>query len=121
MPKSSYFEYHIAIRPTDDSAEAFPEEDMVRLRSISQKMSRQLGCRIPLSYNAFKPSQRFLNARTYDDGRLESFAKVDLICQEILATGTMKIEKVIREYIVDDDNTAVDAGWLEPVDFKPRV
>lgn len=120
MPKSSYFEYHIAIRPVDESGGVFPEDGMIRLREISKRLSTELGCRIPLSYNAFKPSQRFLNARTYDDGRKESFEKIDKICQEIAKTGTMQVEKVIREYIVDDDHTEVDAGWLEPLDFTPK-
>jgi hypothetical protein len=120
MPKSSYFEYHIAIRPAVETTEVFLDTDMILLRDISKRLSVELGCRIPLSYNAFKPSQRFLNARTYDDGRKESFAKVDKICDEITKTGTMRVEKVIREYIVDDDHTEVDAGWLEPLDFKSK-
>ena len=45
---------------------------------------------------------------------------MDSIRDEINALGNVKVEKVIREYIVDDDNTALDSGWLEPLDYKNK-
>ena len=113
LPDTFYFEFHILVNRRDD--EELHEADFATLRAIAQDLSPKLGTPIPLSYNAFKPGQRFLNARTYGLGIEESNAKVAVIEDAINATETLRVSKVIREFICSDDNTALDQGWLEPL------
>ena len=112
LPDSFYFEFHVLVKRRDD--DALDQADFATLRAIAADLSPKLGTPIPLSYNALKPGQRFLNARTYGLGIEESNAKVAVIEDAINATATLRVSKVIREFICSDDNTALDQGWLEP-------
>ena len=88
---------------------------MRSLRAISGELAARLGTPVPLSYNALKPSQRFLNLRARGVGRDEAMAPVRALEQALAAAGELQVKKVIAEYICFDSNRAVDNGWLEPL------
>ncbi|KAL6048728.1 2'-5' RNA ligase superfamily protein [Balamuthia mandrillaris] len=119
-----YFEFHIKCVPTatttEEEGQAEQAVDVETLKQLSEKLSKELNVRIPLSYNALRPSQRFLNTRTYGLGRDPSFETVEAIRESINALGHIRVEKVIREFICQDDNTALDAGWLEPLGYQNK-
>lgn len=115
----TYFEYHLQIARADEGPEPRPSRDITTddeagLRALATSLSRDLATPVPLSYNALKPDRWFLNARTYDLGRQESMARVQQIHDAIEATGTLRVTKVIREFIVGDTHKGLDNGWLEP-------
>ena len=109
---SRYFEFHVLIdgrdRPLDD-------DDLASLRGWSSAFSKQLARPVPLSFNAFKPSQRFLNLRASGVGLPEALAVVDELRSAVEAGGRLQVIKVIAEYICFDTQRSVDNGWLEPV------
>ncbi|MDP2342132.1 MAG: hypothetical protein Q8O67_14335 [Deltaproteobacteria bacterium] len=113
-PTSStrYFEFHVLIdgkdRPLDD-------DDMGSLRALSQSFSLKLARPVPLSFNALKPSQRFLNLRAVGIGLEEALVVVDELRAAVEGPGLLQVKKVIAEYICADTNRAVDNGWLEPL------
>lgn len=112
-PGDRYFEFHVLVdrpgRPIDDA-------DVASLRGVAAEFSRRLGTPVPLSYNALKPAQRFLNLRARGVGLAEAMAPVQALAGEIAAMDGLVVKKVIAEYICFDSNRAVDNGWLEPVD-----
>src|SRR5262249_6466120 len=59
-PVDRYFEFHLLI---DAKNGPISNEDVASLRRIARRMSQRLGQPVPLSYNALKPAQRFLNLR----------------------------------------------------------
>ena len=69
---------------------------------------------VPLSYNAMKPSQRFLNLRDRGVGLERALEGVEDLRRAIEGPGELEVKKVISEYICFDSNRAVDNGWLEP-------
>jgi len=122
--KDHYFEFHIKCIPKKTKTQGDSVDDVIdvpKLKELSESLGKKLGIRIPLSYNGLRPSQRFLNTRTYGIGRDASLQKIDEIKNTINQLENVKVEKVIREYIVDDDNTALDAGWLEPKDYQNKI
>lgn len=110
-PADRYFEFHVLI---DGRAGLLSEDDMRSLRGLSAQFAAKLSCPVPLSYNAMKPSQRFLNLRSRGVGLEQAMQPVDELQRAIEAGGTLEVRKVISEYICFDSNRAVDNGWLEP-------
>lgn len=108
-PADRYFEVHVLIDGAD--GRALSEADMVRLRGLSERYTEALGTPVPLSYNALKPAQRFLNLRARGCGLDAAMATVDRLRADLT---DLAVKKVIAEYICADSNRAVDNGWLEP-------
>lgn len=112
-PADRYFEFHVLVdrpgRPLDDA-------DFAALRGVADDFTARLGTPVPLSYNALKPAQRFLNLRARGVGLADALAPVRAIEAAIAAMDGLTVRKVIAEYICFDSNRAVDNGWLEPVD-----
>lgn len=106
-----YFEFHVLI---DRRGGPLTDEDMSSLRGLSNEFSAKLSCPVPLSYNAFKPSQRFLNLRARGVGLAQAMEPVNELTKAIERGGSLEVKKVIAEYICFDSNRAVDNGWLEP-------
>lgn len=104
-----YFEFHLLVSP--DSLRDVGCFDM--LHCVARELAEIFERPVPLSYNNLKPSQRFLNARFYGIGRESAFKQAEKIKREAEECG-FNVEKIIREYIVFDDNVALDEGWLEP-------
>jgi hypothetical protein len=111
-PEGRYFEFHILI---DGREHALSEEDMLSLRSVSRDFSERLRAPVPLSYNIMKPSQRFLNMRGHGVGLDRASAPVHELERRIAGGGSLKVTKLISEYICFDTNPAVDDGWTEPL------
>lgn len=111
-PGDRYFETHLLIdrpgRPLDDA-------DVAALRGIAAEFSRRLGTPVPLSYNALKPAQRFLNLRARGVGLDAATRTVRELEAAIAGTDGLYVKKIICEYICFDSNRAVDDGWLEPL------
>jgi hypothetical protein len=110
-PADRYFEFHLLI---DGRTRRLSEEDMRSLRAISQDFTRRLGTPVPLSYNALKPSQRFLNLRARGVGLPQALEPVRALERAVETSGELEVRKVIAEYICFDSNRSVDDGWLEP-------
>jgi hypothetical protein len=111
-PADRYFEFHVLINGKD---RALSEDDMRSLRAIASDFSARLGVPVPLSYNALKPSQRFLNLRSRGVGLDRAMEPVRALEGAVEALGDLEVKKVIAEYICFDSNRAVDNGWLEPL------
>lgn len=111
-PKDRYFEFHLLI---DRKSGPIADEDVASLRTIAHAMSEKLGQPVPLSYNALKPAQRFLNFRARGCGLDDAMVHVRELEEQITKTGELSVVKVISEYICADDNRALDDGWLEPL------
>ena len=111
-PPDRYFEFHLLI---EGKQRPLSPEDMIRLRSLSRTFSARLGAPVPLSYNALRPSQRFLNLRARGVGLHEAMRPVLELQAAIREDGALEVKKVIAEYICFDSNRSVDAGWVEPL------
>jgi hypothetical protein len=110
-----YFEYHIQVATKNaENAKISPEDDE-KLIAIAKQLQNDLRVQVPVSWNAFKEAQRFLNTRTYGLGKQESYEIVDKISKAIEEQTNLTVLKVIREFIASDDNKQLDAGWLEPL------
>lgn len=111
-PSDRYFEFHLLIDAHD--GRPISNESVGSLRAIAYAMSDRLMSPVPLSYNALKPGQRFLNFRARNVGLEDAMRDVRALQAEIEKTGALCVIKVIAEYICYDDNPAIDSGWLEP-------
>lgn len=111
-PTDRYFEFHLLV---DGKNGPISSEDVVSLRGIARTMSERFGVPVPLSYNAMKPAQRFLNLRARGMGLEQAMVNVHALEAQINATGVLDVVKIISEYICSDDNRALDDGWLEPL------
>jgi hypothetical protein len=111
-PDDRYFEFHLLI---DRVGAPLSEEDMRSLRAIAVEHTARLGTPVPLSYNAMKPSQRFLNVRARGCGLDRAMHPVVALQASIAMLGDLVVKKTIAEYICFDSNRAVDNGWLEPL------
>jgi hypothetical protein len=110
-PADRYFEFHVLIDGVDGP---LSPADMVALRGLAAAFSGRLASPVPLSYNALKPSQRFLNLRARGVGLDQAMATVHDLERAVGELGQVAVKKVIAEYICFDSNRAVDNGWLEP-------
>ncbi|HEU0033448.1 MAG TPA: hypothetical protein VFQ53_22605 [Kofleriaceae bacterium] len=108
-PADRYFEFHVLI---DGKERALSEADMVALRGLSESLAARFARPVPLSYNALKPAQRFLNLRARGVGLAEAQQSVDEVVGAIGALDLV-VKKTIAEYICFDTNRALDNGWLE--------
>ena len=90
------------------------DADMLSLRALATRFAGELRTPVPLSYNALKPGQRFLNLRARGCGLDRAQQPVDALRAAIGELGALEVKKVIAEYICFDTNRAVDNGWLEP-------
>ncbi|MBA2541680.1 MAG: hypothetical protein H0V17_18705 [Deltaproteobacteria bacterium] len=109
-PADRYFEFHLLI---DGKRGPLSEDDMRGLRALSTEFSDRFARPVPLSYNALKPAQRFLNLRARACGLTEAMQPVAELAAAI-ASRELVVKKTIAEYICFDSNRAVDNGWLEP-------
>ncbi len=111
-PGDRYFEFHLLI-----NAHSGPisNAQVASLRTIASDMSARLRQPVPLSYNALKPGQRFLNLRARGVGLEQAKLRVHELESLVAQTGELAVVKVISEYICFDDNRAIDNGWLEPL------
>ena len=111
-PVDRYFEFHVLI---DRAHEPLSDGDVRTLRELANEFAERLGTPVPLSYNAMKPSQRFLNLRARGVGIDAAMAPVHALVDAVAARSpALFIKKTIAEYICFDSNRAVDNGWLEP-------
>jgi len=109
-PADRYFEFHLLI---DGKHGPLSEDDMLALRGLATEFSQRFSRPVPLSYNALKPAQRFLNLRARGCGVAEAMQPVDQLAAAIAARDLV-VKKTIAEYICFDSNRDVDNGWLEP-------
>jgi hypothetical protein len=111
-PADRYFEFHLLVASRRGP---ISNDDVASLRTVARDMSERLHQPCPLSYNALKPQQRFLNLRAHGAGLDDAMVHVRELESEIAKTGELDVVKVISEYICFDDNRAIDNGWLEPL------
>lgn len=111
-PPDRYFETHVLI---DRPAGVIDDADVASLRDIAADLSRRLATPVPLSYNALKPGQRFLNFRARGVGLDVVADRLRALEAAVANIDGLVVKKVIAEYICFDSNRAVDDGWLEPL------
>lgn len=110
-PSDRYFEFHVLIeRP----GAPLGNDDVASLRGLAAALARRLGTPVPLSYNALRPGQRFLNLRASGVGLDEAGRPVRDLEDMVQKLDGLAVKKVIAEYICADTNRAVDRGWLDP-------
>jgi len=113
---SKYFEFHIRIRRKNDNViDPVSDEELKELEEISERLSAEFNCPVPLSYNKAKESefQRYLNVRFRGVGSDQCKENVDAVVQAIEASKNFKWEKTISEYVPFDTLTALDKGWID--------
>jgi hypothetical protein len=104
---NKYFEFHIRVGTHEGVVT--PEEELF-LHETSHALTKELGVPVPLSYNAGKGQQRYLNLRVrsgLDEAEIQLAMVVDAIKQK------MTVVKKIREYVWYDSYTALDKGWID--------
>jgi hypothetical protein len=55
--------------------------------------------------------ERFVTQRCHDVGRLQARERLDAMITALTAEG-LEIVEVEEEYVLVDDNPALDAGWI---------
>lgn len=108
-----YFEVHLLFAPV---GEVLTEAHERALEEVSRACALALGRPVPRSYNAFKPSLRFLNLRAYGVGLDGARTDVEYVAARVERTGLWARVKVLEEYVSYDTNRALDQGWLEPLE-----
>ena len=111
-PPDRYFETHVLI---DRPAGVIDDADVASLRDIAAGLSRRLATPVPLSYNALKPGQRFLNFRARGVGLDVVADRLRALEAAVANIDGLVVKKVIAGDICFDSNRAVDDGWLEPL------
>ncbi|MBK9035548.1 MAG: hypothetical protein IPL61_30545 [Myxococcales bacterium] len=111
-PAERSFEFHLLV---DRRAGGLTDDDHAALGALAIELAGRLGTLVPLSYNALKPSGRFLNLRVRDVGLAEAMVPVRAIEAAVARLPDLEVTKVIAEYVCADSNRAVDNGWLEPM------
>jgi len=116
-----YFEFHIKLQHVDSKSapEPITAKEERELRALADRLSRELGTPIPLSYNREKNAnnadnggcQRFLNVRFYGQGMREIGPQLDAIKRAIAQDYV--VLKVISEWVWYDTNKAMDHGWID--------
>ncbi|AUS78738.1 hypothetical protein C1701_10580 [Actinoalloteichus sp. AHMU CJ021] len=104
LPTHCHFEHHVKL--------LLPDEETVRLVT---KVAAEHRARV--SRNARRPAtggghERFVTQRCYKVGRQTARARLDMLLDGLGATGCPVLD-VEEEFVVVDDNPAVDDGWFE--------
>jgi len=111
-PTDRSFEFHLLV---DRKSGGLTDDDHRALHTLATQLTAQLGTLVPLSYNALKPSGRFLNLRARGVGLAEAMASMRRLEAAVAELLDLEVKKVIAEYVCFDSNRAVDNGWLEPL------
>jgi hypothetical protein len=116
---NKYFEFHIRVEhasPSGDKIELTSDE-LAMLEAFSNQFQRRFATPVPLSFNrSTHPDggyQRYLNVRFRNMGSVEALEKIEEIKLAINQTGTLKVVKVIAEYVWYDTFVALDKGWID--------
>ncbi|MEU6086720.1 hypothetical protein ABZ865_07900 [Streptomyces sp. NPDC047085] len=102
LPDHYYFEHHIKL--------LLHESQLAAVRTLAESHSAHL------SRNARRAAagglhERFVTQRCRGVGRPEAGRRLDLLLDALKEAGHAVVE-VEREFVVHDDNPAVDAGWI---------
>lgn len=104
LPPDCYFEHHVKLVLADRA-------DIARIAAIGAHH----GARV--SRNARRPRpdigghERFVTQRCHRVGRPEARSRLRLLLRALADAGFQSVE-IEQEFVVHDDNPAVDAGWL---------
>ena len=106
LPDGWYFEHHVKL--------LLPGEEAAAVRALAMSHAAHV------SRNARRASaggrhERFVTQRCRGVGRQEAGQRLDALLRALAQAGHTVVE-VHREFVVHDDNPAVDAGWIEDVD-----
>ncbi len=99
-----YFEHHVKLLLTDLEPTDVTEAHGARLSRNARRV-RPDG-----------RSERFLTQRCWSVGRATARGRLDRLL-DALHDNSFEVVEVEEEYVVEDDNLDIDAGWLDP----PRV
>ncbi len=104
LPSDCYFEHHVKLVLTNAAAIARVAEVAVRHNARVSRNARRL--RPELGGH-----ERFVTQRCHGVGSPEAEGRLRMLVRE-LADGGFQIADTEREFVVQDDNPSVDAGWL---------
>jgi len=104
LPPGCYFEHHVKLVLGTAA-------DVAEVRELAARHAAHL------SRNARRVlddrrHERFLTQRCFGIGRPESRRRLDALVGDLAAAGFAAVE-VEEEFVVHDDNPAVDAGWAD--------
>jgi hypothetical protein len=104
LPSDCYFEHHVKLVLAGES-------QVAAVREIGERHTAHV------SWNARRTlderrHERFVTQRCRGVGRPESRRNLDALLAELAGAGYAAVE-VEEEFVVHDDNPAVDAGWAD--------
>ena len=117
-PKT-YFEFHIRVQHETETRDLIPlsGKELELLEQLSVEFTDLFGTPVPTSYNkATHPDggyQRYLNVRFRNCGAPEAIERVNQIRDHINRETSMRVAKIISEYVWYDSNVGLDKGWID--------
>ncbi|MFJ8108007.1 hypothetical protein [Streptomyces sp. NPDC096132] len=107
-PETYYFEHHVKLVLTDHL------EHLAAVRELAVRHAAHLSRNARRTLDADR-HERFVTQRCRGVGRSEARRRLDALTAALTEAGHRVVE-VEEEFVVYDDNPAVDAGWIdEPV------
>ncbi len=110
-----YFEHHIKLAFADG-------DEVAAVRDLVEPHGAYLSRNARRALDGGR-HERFVTARCHGVGRPEARRRLDDLVAALTRAGHQPVE-IIEEFVVYDDNPAVDAGWLEtggPSSFDRRT
>jgi hypothetical protein len=104
LPPGCYFEHHVKLLLAGDA-------DVAQAREASHQHGGRLS-RNARRNRADGRQERFVTQRCYGVGRPEARQRLDALLSAVTAAGYPAIE-VEEEFVVVDDNPALDHGWID--------
>lgn len=104
LPKSCYFEHHVKLVLSGES-------QVAEVRTLAVPHSAHVS-RNARRVTADGRQERFVTQRCRGVGRAEARRRLDALLRALSEAGHTAVE-VEEEFVVHDDNLAVDAGWIE--------
>jgi len=104
-PPERYFEHHFKLLLDADA-------DIARLTALAQQHGAHVS-RNALRLRDDGRQERFVTQRCHRVGRGAAAARLEILLSELRSGGYEMIE-VEREFVVYDNNLALDRGWIEP-------
>ncbi|MGW0662792.1 hypothetical protein [Streptodolium elevatio] len=107
LPPDCYFEHHVKLVLTTHA-------DIGQVTAIAVRHS----ARVSRNARRLRPDagghERFVTQRCHGVGRPEAHSRLRLL-RDALAEAGLQVVEIEQEFVVHDDNPAVDAGWFGAV------
>ncbi|MEV6106370.1 hypothetical protein AB0M28_16850 [Streptomyces sp. NPDC051940] len=108
-----YFEHHLKLLLHGSAA-------VPALRAVTAPHGARVSRNARRALDASGRHERFVTQRRYGVGRADARRDLDMLRAAVFAAG-YEILEAEEEFVVLDDNPAVDAGWLDAAGVQPVV